>query len=139
MWAFLIKWGLKGFSLVKDSRTIQVALMIGVMFFIDWRMDSKDQKLDELKTQMASVQAELALTKKEIENREVTTRIIERHHYSEGQTTKDAAEIVDYIKSVPEDQNETIPDIDRDTNARINCLLWPTSCGEDTSPPSNDP
>jgi hypothetical protein len=139
MWTFLLKWGLKGLNFAKDSRTIQVALMIGVMFFIDWRMDSKDQKLDELKSQMADVQAELALTKKEIENRETTTRIIERHYYSEGQTTKDAAEIVDYIKSVPEDQNGTIPDIDRDTNARINCLLWPSVCGEDEGTDADNP
>jgi hypothetical protein len=135
MWATVLKWLGFGFNVVKDSRTIQVGLMIAAMFFIDWRMDQKDKTITELKAEMQNVQSELALTRKEVENREVTTRIIEKHYIGETRTAAEADNIKDFIQSAPEEDNAILPPVTLDTNARLNCMLHPDRCEVEGDPP----
>jgi hypothetical protein len=134
MWATVLKWLGFGFNVVKDSRTIQVGLMIAAMFFIDWRMDQKDKTITELKAEMQNVQAELVLTKKEVMNREATTRIIEKHYIGETRAAAEADDIKDFIKSAPEEDNAPLPPVTLDTNARLNCVLHPDSCEVEGDP-----
>ena len=131
MWAFIVKWGMRAFSVVKDNRTIQVGLMIGLILFMDWQNDLRDRKIDSLRKEVAALETEIKLNRKAVEAKEFTHTITERVIERERIVHEQVEDIIDDIENAPETENDTLPELSRSTNRRINCLLYPETCDAD--------
>lgn len=127
-WQFISKWGLRFFALAKDSRTIQILIAVGLVWFMAQRFEDRGDQIRELRTEVAALEQQVVLVRKEVQQKEftqaVTERVIERVQYIERETT----DIIDEINDAPEEENAILPPITERTNARLECLLHPSDC-----------